>query len=93
LAGPSLPATQPVAIGELFKQLVSGVIKLLIIFGVLAWSGEQVATVLLVVDLALAFAAGVWVYLKVTPTAAPKLPAATAVTVQETGETVLLPDA
>lgn len=74
----------PVAISELIKQAVSNAIKLLIVFGILAWSGEQTAIVLIVVDSMLALVAGIWTWRNVTPIANPTLAAGTSVRVEGT---------
>jgi hypothetical protein len=83
--------TQPVAISELVKQAISNAVKLLVVFGLVTWSAEQTAIVLIVVDSFLALAVGIWTYRKVTPTAAPVLPGGTTVRVQGSEETIDIP--
>ena len=82
---------QPVAIAELVKQAVSNAIKLLIIFGLLAWSAEQAAAVLIVVDSTLALVLGFWTLRRTTAIAAPVRPTGAEVRIAGTPETVIVP--
>lgn len=73
--------TEPVAISTAIKEAISAGVKVLVIFGVVVWSGEQTAAVMLAVDSILAIVIMVWqLRSRVTSIAAPRVPAGSTVT-------------
>lgn len=83
--------SEPVAIAQAIKELISAGVKALVIFGLVAWSGEQTAAVMLIVDSALAMLVVLFTRRSVTPIATPTLKPGTEVTIQGSAETIVVP--
>lgn len=83
-------STEPITVNTAIKEALSAVLKVLVIMGVVVWSAEQTAAILLAVDALLAVVLLLWqARNRSTSIAAPRVPLGTTVTVyDESGEDV-----
>ena len=76
-----MTTTEPVALAAAVKEALSALVKVLIVFGIVQMTGEQVAALLLAIDPILALLAMIYARSNSTPKSAPTLSEGTAVTV------------
>lgn len=74
---------EPSVIIPAVSAVISAAIKVAVLLGWVTWDAEQLAGISLLVDAVLALASALLVRSVVTPTAAPKLPAGTDVTLPD----------